>query len=255
MTRMTWVDLWRDAPPPAPFRFASDIPAAEVIGRAVKASPGEITIVAIGPLTNIALALRLYPGLVSDVARIVIMGGVFNVDGYLVDTNFGFDPEAAAIVLGSGAPITLIPMDVTTKTMLTHKDLDSIERLDSPLTRALIPTLRPWVTYSAASRNIDGMWIHDVVAVALLLDPTLGTLQKCSVSVDLAISPTRGRTARWTPGTLKTRGVQRFSEPPTIDVLMDIDNTRLLHLITTYLASFRANAALPGHEPQSHLSR
>lgn len=247
--------LWRDTPPPAPFRSAPDIPAAEIIGRAVTDAPGEITIVAIGPLTNIALALRLYPRMASDVARIVIMGGVFNIDGYLVDTNFGFDPEAAAIVLGSGAAVTLIPMDVTTKTMLTHTDLDGLERIDNTISRALAPTLRPWVTYSAASRKISGMWIHDVVAVALLLDPTLGNLQKRSVSVDLAIGPSRGRTARWTPGTLNTRGVQRFSEPPAIDVLMNIDNTRLLQLITTHLGSFGIDAALPRYEPHTHLTR
>ena len=248
-------ELWRDTPPPTPFRFAPDVPAAELIGRAVTDAPGEITIVAIGPLTNLALALRLYPQMASDVARIVIMGGVFDVDGYLVDTNFGFDPEAAAIVLGSGATVSLIPMDVTTQTMLTHVDLDSFERLDNPLTRTLTPTLRPWVTYSAASRNIRGMWIHDVVAVALLLDPTLGRLQKKSVSVDLATGPSRGRTSRWTPGTLKTRGVQRFSEPPAIDVLMDIDNTRLLHLMTTYLGAFPTGASSTKEAPHSHLAR
>ncbi|MFB2580859.1 nucleoside hydrolase [Herbiconiux sp. P15] len=230
-------NLWEDTPRPQPFRTAPAMPAAQAIGELVAAHPGEVTIVAIGPLTNIALALRLYPDLAADVSRIVIMGGVFDVDGYLVDTNFGFDPEAAAIVLGSGAAVTLIPMDVSTRTMLLHEDLDRLERIDSRLTRYLIPTLRPWVTYSAATRNIPGTWIHDVVAVALLLDPTIVTSRSRAVTVELAPGPTRGRASRWTPGSLATHGDPRVVEPAPIDVLEGIDNTRLLDLITESLAA------------------
>lgn len=229
------VQLWKGTDPLPSFTSAPTTPAAEAIGRAVTEAPGEVTLVAIGPLTNIALALRLYPNLASDVCRIVIMGGVFDVDGYLVDTNFGFDPEAAAIVVSSGAPITLVPMDVTTRTMLTHQDLDQLELLGTPLANALLPTLRPWVTHSSSTRGIPGMWIHDVVTIALLIDPSLGFTQRQAVRVDLAPGPSRGRTARWTPGALKTRVLPRFAEPPAIDVLMDIDNERLLHLITTFI--------------------
>jgi inosine-uridine nucleoside N-ribohydrolase len=229
--------LWRDTPGPKLFRDAPARPAAQAIGELVTAYPGEVTIVAIGPLTNVALALRLYPGLAETVHRIVVMGGVFDVDGYLVDTNFGYDPEAAAAVMSSGATVTLVPMDVTTQTLLTHSDLDRLERINNRFTRYLVPTVRPWVSYMDVTRNIGGMRIHDVVAVALLLDPSIVTSRRSAVSIELAPGLCRGRAARWTPGSLNNREAQSLAEPPPIDVLVDIDNARLLELLTDVIRS------------------
>src|SRR6266567_2556690 len=225
----TVTELWRDSPRPKGFRAAPSRPAAQAIGELVTTYPGEVTIV--------ALALRLYPGLANAIQRIVVMGGVFDVDGYLVDTNFGYDPEAAAAVMNSGAPITLVPMDVTTKTLLTHRDLDRLERIDNRLTRYIVPTLRPWVNYMDTTRTIGGMWTHDVVAVAVLLDPSIATSRRSSISVELAPGLSRGRTARWTPGILQSRGDPTFTEPPPVDVLVDIDNERLLELMTNVIGS------------------
>jgi inosine-uridine nucleoside N-ribohydrolase len=233
-------ELWRSTPRPQPLHAAPSRSAAQAIGEIVTAHPGEVTIVAIGPLTNIALALQLCPDVASAVSRIVIMGGVFDVDGYLVDTNFGYDPEAAAAVLGSGAAITLVPMDVTTQTLLTDADLARLEAIDNPITRCLVPTLRPWLDYMDATRTIGGMWIHDVVNVALLLDPTIATSRRASVAVELAPGLSRGRTARWTPGALQSRGGRPFTEPDPIDVLTSVDNSRLLTLITTVIEASSA---------------
>lgn len=250
----TVAELWRNTPRPRALGDPPSRPAAQAIGELVTANPDEVTIVAIGPLTNLALALRLYPELAKDVHRIVVMGGVFDVDGYLVDTNFGYDPEAASAVIRSGAPVTLVPMDVTTRTLLSTSDLDRLERIDNRLTRCLVPTLRPWVHYTDATRNVGGMWIHDVVAVALLLDPSIATSQRSTVSVELAAGLSRGRTARWTPGTLQSRGDQTFVEPPSIDVLIDIDNQRLLELITDVISSATVEAGSSENCRQEHLA-
>lgn len=225
--------LWGGTAEPTAQHAPSAKPAAQAIGELVLAHPGEITIVAIAPLTNIALALRLYPGLAEAIGHLVIMGGVFNVNGYLVDTNFGYDPDAASIVLNSGANITLVPMDVTTRTLMTHADVDGLEQIGGRITQALVPTLRPWVTHSAATRGINGMWIHDVVTVALLLDPSIATASEQSVIIDIAAGPTRGRSAGWTPKMRRLLGTEPIVEPPAVRVLQSIDNARLLDLITT----------------------
>ncbi|MCT6882129.1 MAG: nucleoside hydrolase, partial [Snodgrassella alvi] len=114
------LSLWDSLPPVLPLNDNSAPHAAQAIGELVCSNPGEITVVAIGPLTNIAHTIQLYPDFARSVAEIVIMGGVFKVEGYLKDTNFAVDPEAAKIVIESGANITLAPLDATTQTMLTH---------------------------------------------------------------------------------------------------------------------------------------
>ncbi|WP_187977831.1 nucleoside hydrolase [Mycetocola sp. JXN-3] len=229
----TVAGTWGSTPRPRAAHDVPRTPAAQVLGELVRAHPGAITIVAIGPLTNLALATRLFPDFARNVARIIIMGGVFEVDGYPVDTNFGVDPDAAAIVLSSGAQITLVPMDATTTTLMTHPDLDRIEQLDTRLTRALVPTLRPWITYSARTRGIGGMWIHDVVTVALLLDPGIVETRNLAISVDLLPGTTRGRTVRWAPDALPALG----AAPAPIEVVTGIDNARLLDLLTDTLAA------------------
>lgn len=92
--------LWQQTARPPAVESSAPL-AAHAIGELICNNPGEITLVAIGPLTNIAHAMQLYPQMAASVAEIAIMGGVFHVDGYLKDTNFGLDPEAAHVVLTS----------------------------------------------------------------------------------------------------------------------------------------------------------
>lgn len=120
--------LW-DNLPPVPALPKSAPEAAWRIGERVCQNPHQVTIIAIGPLTNIAMAMQLFPEMAEKVAEIVIMGAVFNVPGYIKDTNFGLDPEAAHAVLNSGANITLVPMDVTVQTQMVQSDLDKFSVL------------------------------------------------------------------------------------------------------------------------------
>jgi len=113
----------------------------------------------------------------------------------------------------------------------------ALERIDNRLTRYLVPTVRPWVSYLDATRNIGGMRIHVVVAVALLLEPSIATSRRSAVSVELAPGLSRGRTARWTPEALNRREDQALAEPPPVDVLVDVDNARLLELLTDVIRS------------------
>lgn len=228
--------LWSNTPAPQPAMPARP-EAAIAIGELICANPGEITLAAIGPLTNVAHALQLYPQMAQAVKSIVIMGGVFAVEGYIKDTNFGLDPEAAQLVLNSGANITLAPLDVTTQTMLTQQDLTRLTQPNTPLCRYLRATTQPWVDYSRHTRQLPGCWIHDALVVAWLLEPDLVTTQNYFVDVALEGSVTRGSSRRWRPDSLRLALGMPEPQGKPIQVMESVDNARLLALIASQLAS------------------
>lgn len=229
--------LWKDiATPPA---AANGSPLAiHKMGELICNNPGEITLVAIGPLTNVALAMQLYPQMASAVKEIVIMGGVFNVEGYLKDTNFGIDPEAADAVLNSGAKIVLVPMDVTTQTMMTHQDLDALAAVGSSLGRFLVETMRPWMDFSMQTRGLPGCWIHDVLTVAWLLEPTLAVSTEDYVSISLS-GMSRGKTFRCGPQSLRLAVNVPPPQGKPITLLQTVDNQALLALIKRYIQQIK----------------
>ena len=104
--------------PPSPDGQLLDVPAAQFIVETILQNPGEITLVPVGPLTNIALALRLEPKIVDLVKQVVIMGGAAYVPGNaspVGEANIFNDPHAAAIVFSAGWPLTMVGLDVTMK--------------------------------------------------------------------------------------------------------------------------------------------
>ncbi|MGB9096715.1 nucleoside hydrolase [Erwinia sp.] len=226
--------LWQGVRQPQAFD-APDEEAAEAIGRLICENPGEITLVAIGPLTNVALAMERYPDMVEAVQEIAIMGGVFALDDYIKDTNFGLDPEAAHKVLNSGANITLVPMDVTTQTMMTHRDLLRIAKLNTPLARFVTETLRPWMDYSMQTRNLPGCWIHDALVVAWLLNQQVATAADYYVDVEVREGPTRGKSWRYRPPLRVNVGIDR-SAGGLVHVLQTVDNRLLLSMLEKALS-------------------
>lgn len=226
--------LWQGVRQPEAF-VAPEEDAADAIARLICDNPGEITLVAIGPLTNVALAMERYPEMVEAVQEIAIMGGVFALDDYIKDTNFGLDPEAAHKVLNSGANITLVPMDVTTQTLMTHSDLDRIARLNTPLARFVTETFRPWMDYSIQTRHLPGCWIHDALVVAWLLNQQVAKAADYYVNVELRPGQTRGKSWRYRP----PLRVDVAIEPSTaglVHVLQTVDNRLLLSMLEKALA-------------------
>lgn len=229
--------MWQNVSAPEQSPLEAPL-AAYMIGELICNNPGEITLVAIAPLTNIAHALQLYPQMAEAVAEIVIMGGVFNVDGYIKDTNFGIDPEAAHVVLTSGANITLVPMDVTTQTMMTHQDLDQLAQINSPLSRYLVETIRPWMSYSMQTRHLPGCWIHDVLTIAYLLDRTIASSKAYYVDVALGDGLTRGTSWCYNPDALRLDVGIPVPQGKPVNVLQSVDNARLLSMIYTSLSQY-----------------
>ena len=130
--------------------------AADLIVRRVMAHPGEITLVAIGPLTNVALAFLLEPRVPRALAGVTIMGGVVGGPGALdlpwTEHNFRSDPEAAHIVLASGAPIKVVPLDVTTQVRIRAEDAARIRAAGTPFHRAVADQIDRYPGY----RSRDG---------------------------------------------------------------------------------------------------
>ena len=187
-----WGEWWSDEPPPPPpggfaTKQAEAIGAAEFIVQTVKAHPGEITILAIGPLTNLAMAIRQAPDIAPNVKQVVIMGGAIALlpDGQgnvtpNAEFNFWVDPEAARAVLRSDIPIVLSPLNVSRKTGLTKEWYDRMVATDTPITRLIRTTMGP----RFESRPDASELMYDQVAVASLIDPSLVTTQELYVDVD-----------------------------------------------------------------------
>ncbi|MCF2707330.1 nucleoside hydrolase [Arcanobacterium haemolyticum] len=156
-----------------------------------------VVLACIGPLTNVARLIHDRPEALAGVERIALMGGCLG-EGDLVDTNFAVDPEAARIVLESGIPLTIVPLDVTRTTELsmdkwrdlrelgTEQDLEGFDGAQGGRhadAAAIGRWLEPWITYSAATRPVNGMWLHDLVVVAQLVDPMIVSRRRAMVSV------------------------------------------------------------------------
>ena len=162
--------------------------AVSFIVDAVMARPGEVTILAIGPLTNVAQAIRAKPDLAANVKQIVIMGGAIALlpDGAgnvtpNAEFNFWVDPEAAHVVLRSGIPIELSPLNVSRKSALTKDWYDKMVETETPLTNLLKATLGP-----RFDENPGRSWyMYDQIALASILDPSLVETEELYVDVNI----------------------------------------------------------------------
>lgn len=147
----------------------------------------KITIVAIGPLTNIARLLVAHPECSELLGQIVLMGGCFGFDD-LVDTNFAVDPEAVQIVFDSAIPLTIVPLDTTRTTHMSEERWERILKAcaDKDLAEALRQWINPWLAFSQQTRPVDGMWVHDLVTLFALTNPELVTVEDAHCAVNEA---------------------------------------------------------------------
>ena len=163
----------------------------------ILASPGEISLVAIAPLTNVALAIRKEPRIVEALKELIIMGGAIRHEGNttaLAEFNTYVDPHAAQIVYHAGIPTTLIPLDVTYQCILTPGDVGRLQKIDSPITKFVAEATRFYMEFHDEYQQIEGCVINDPLALALTFAPELCTYQELPVEVDLSGGISMGKT-------------------------------------------------------------
>jgi purine nucleosidase len=175
--------------------------AASALVDRVMAEPGELTLVAIGPLTNVALALALCPELAHAVREIVVMGGVYlghtGVAGMPGEFNFWVDPDAAAVVLGSGAPLRLVGLDVTRRVRLDRDDAAGLRSAGRSFASFAAACTDEWIDHLEHTMPGDD-WdrgscaLHDPLAVAVVARPDLVTWRPAHVVVERHGERTRG---------------------------------------------------------------
>lgn len=163
----------------------------------VMSNPGEITLVAIGPLTNVALAIRKEPRIVQAVRELFIMGGALRHEGNttpLAEFNTYVDPHAAHIVYHSGMPITLTPLDVTYQCVLLAEDVERIQRAGPGIASFIADATRFYMEFHDAYQGIQGCVINDPLTLALTFMPELCDYSEYYVDVDLSGGVAMGKT-------------------------------------------------------------
>ncbi|MDW4497610.1 nucleoside hydrolase [Sulfitobacter sp. D35] len=165
------------------------------------AAPGTVTLCPLGPLTNIARALQKAPDIADRIAGIVLMGGAYFEVGNITPTaefNIYVDPEAAAIVFGSGVPITVMPLDVTHKALVTKARNDAFRALGTPVGAAVAEMTDFFERFDKEKYGSNGAPLHDPCVTAYLIRPDLFSGRHVNVEIETGSDLTLGMTvADW----------------------------------------------------------
>ncbi len=157
--------------------------------------PGTVTLCPLGPLTNIALALRRAPDVAGRIRRIVLMGGGFFEGGNVTpaaEFNLYVDPQAAHEVFTSGVPLTMAPLDVTHEALTTAARIEAIRRLGNRVGEAVAAWMEFFERYDEEKYGQDGGPLHDPCVIAWLLQPALFSSRECNVRIETRSELTRG---------------------------------------------------------------
>jgi pyrimidine-specific ribonucleoside hydrolase len=215
---------------PAPQGAPVEQHAVDFLAERILGSASPVTLVPVGPLTNIALLLSHYPEAAENVGRIVLMGGAI-AEGNVTpaaEFNIYVDPEAAWRVFRSGLPVTMIGLDVTHKALMHDAHAERL-RESGPTGRMVAELYDFFIEYHRRTYEHDGAPIHDAVAVAQVLRPGIVETLPRHVDVDCQSQLCRGRTVvdLW----------RRTENEPNADVGVDIDAEGFLELLSGRISS------------------
>jgi inosine-uridine nucleoside N-ribohydrolase len=223
----TWFESWQSAygeTLPWNLRLVTYL-AANLIIHAIRTNPGHISILSLGPMTNLALAVRLDPTIVPLTREVIVMGGSFNVQNPTPEFNVRCDPEAAQIVFSSGWNVHILGLDVTRRVHFSRRDFAFLSD-GNPALELLRAQAPGWIDrVEEMGWDRDGCALHDAVAVAYLVDDTIFQTEETSVEVEFVDSDLRGLT--------------RFSSPKesqtAVKVITDVDTIKCRELIWSHI--------------------
>jgi inosine-uridine nucleoside N-ribohydrolase len=215
-----------DLPPPS--RDPEPVHAVELIARTLRDQPH--TLIAIGPLTNIALLLALHPELSGRIERIVLMGGAIDLGNVTpaAEFNVWVDPEAAHRVFTSGLDVTMVGLDVTHRAMLSAARAESLR--ETGRAGAVVADLHAFYRrFHAEVYGHDDTPVHDALAVASVIRPDVITAEPLSTEVDVTLGPSRGRTV--------VDRLRRTGREPNAHVAVDVDAEGFIELLCGRIGS------------------
>jgi purine nucleosidase/pyrimidine-specific ribonucleoside hydrolase len=218
---------------PGPSREPGEAHAVDWLAAALDSAAEPVTLVPTGPLTNVALLFARYPGIEQRIRRIVLMGGSIGEGNVTPAAEFNIwaDPEAAHRVFSAEVDLTMVGLDVTHQALLTPDHLEALEGTGDP-GKLVADLYRFFLSIHGDRYGWAGAPVHDAVAVAHVIDPTLLQTARCGVTVDTGGELSRGRT---------NADVRRQTDwLPLHHVAVGIDAERFLALLVDRIGSLGA---------------
>ena len=199
--------------------------AVSFIIRTLMASGGDITMVTTGPMTNLAMALRMEPGIAEKIKRIVLMGGAYTNGNVTPAAEFNIvaDADAAYVCFTSGCPITMVGLDVTRKALCYPEIVARMGKIGNEASRLFVDLMGHFCRTQKEIFGWEGGPLHDPVTIAYLIDPTVLTVKPMNVQVDVRSVQSYGRTNCDFFGYLGL--------PNTADVAIDIDAAKFWDIV------------------------
>ncbi|MEW6523820.1 MAG: nucleoside hydrolase [Bacillota bacterium] len=211
---------------PRPARAAEKEHAVDFLLDQARRHPGQLSVLALGPLTNLAVALAKDRSLASQLAGIVLMGGTSAAQGnttMAAEFNVCADPEAARMVFESGIPITMVPWETTLRCVLTGGPLERLRDADVPLAGVFWRASRIVARLIEKNLGIEGLVLCDLVAAAVIIEPAVVLrAMETFVAVETGGTVARGLTALDWPG--------RSGRAPNARVILEVDGERICGL-------------------------
>jgi pyrimidine-specific ribonucleoside hydrolase len=195
---------------------ADKLHAVDLIAKVLQESEEKVTLIPIGPLTNIAMFLHRYPELINKIERISLMGGAVNGGNCTPSAEFNIyvDPEAADIVFKSGIPITMAGLNATHKATVLREDIEKIGAVDNKIAKMVAEMLSNLAKYHAKD-GIDGCFLHDPVAICDVINPEMMTKELLHVAVEL--------TGKYTTGATVVDLQNSWNLEKNVNVIMEVD--------------------------------